>query len=581
MIERWTKSNLLYKCTFFALIILFLIRIMNIDQDLPPYGIGYLYAGDEGSYATLALNYENYGDMKASSSKYEFFVSNHLKTDIVGNLFTIISMQIFGDNYLGFRLPSLIFSAIIFISFGTVIYNILKRNREDWNLKRWILPACMLYVLCDFFLYNASRVWEPTIQRLCFAMLALLVVSTLEKKTNIKIALLMGIVSLSVLGVYVTNAFLFLPCLVVVLQYVLTIDDKKKRIKVIAMSIGVCLLVFIGFDIFYRCYWGVSYLENFIGIFTSFSGNTSYTVLTNAGIIQRVLARTVNFFSGNILLYNIPVLALFLLQIPCGMHYMSRKRDYVYSFASFSVFGLWIQTLVTEDFIGRKVYVIYMFMLVCILISKQEFLMQKVSAKREKAYVIIVMLFIFYIVYYKIWGITDSSNLDFSNVDIALIISLQLIPGIFIILGRLSNRESKKLTLVCVIGSLLFNVCFIGKYIWLNKTFTDKEMMISLGEKYNEQYVAGAYSMGFSLYNDIKPVVNTKEKYEEFVLDNQELLFFEIGVDVFPYIRKYLDKDIMNDGKYYLLPYEEYERDFLYYGEHLNMMIYIPKEKQV
>ena len=60
-----------------------------------------------------------------------------------------------------------------------------------------------------------------------------------------------------------------------------------------------------------------------------------------------------------------------------------------------------------------------------------------------------------------------------------------------------------------------------------NQTYTEKEAMIELGEVADGKIIAGEYENGFTLYNDILPLLNTTEKLTDYVKENPDLLFFD------------------------------------------------------
>ena len=86
---------------------IYFLRILNLDQDLPPWGIGYYQPVDEGSYSLLALNYTHYGYLNPTTIgdiSYEVNTPLQTRTNIFGNILSIISLSLFGNNYYGFRL---------------------------------------------------------------------------------------------------------------------------------------------------------------------------------------------------------------------------------------------------------------------------------------------------------------------------------------------------------------------------------------------------------------------------------------------------------------------------------------------
>ena len=90
--------------------VLYSLRILNLDADMPNYGIAFYQQIDEGPYSYLALNQLNYGCINPDISvdEVEQYTAPHLRTNLVGNLLTFICLKVFGDTYYGFRLGSII-----------------------------------------------------------------------------------------------------------------------------------------------------------------------------------------------------------------------------------------------------------------------------------------------------------------------------------------------------------------------------------------------------------------------------------------------------------------------------------------
>ena len=119
------------------LILLFFIRIINIEADIPQnYLVNYLSI-DEGIYGNLALNLQNWGSLM-----YPLKVSGvglrhnpQILLNIIGNLIIYIFMFIFGDNYYGFRL------GIVFIAFLTLVFIILSviKLKKNYGIKNYFI----------------------------------------------------------------------------------------------------------------------------------------------------------------------------------------------------------------------------------------------------------------------------------------------------------------------------------------------------------------------------------------------------------------------------------------------------------
>lgn len=563
-----------------VLFLLFCVRLIHIDADLPPFGVGWYYTADEGTYATLALNVQNFGDMKASSSMLGFTVANHMRTDMIGNGLTVLSMKLFGDNYFGFRLPNFLFVLGAIILLLATIYKIQKRSGMTAG-KEMALLGIAAYLTCDFMLHNAAMVWEPTSHRMFFAMLALFFLLDLERKPVLKLYAMVCVTTVSILFVYVTNAFFALPCLVVGMVYISGLKGWKKRISILSGAILCVAVIYAVADIFYRTYWNCTYLDNVISIFSMFSDNASYELASKNGFLEQAIQRTWSFLASTEFLYNLPVFGLFLVQLPWGMRYLRQKRDYLYLFSFFSILGLWLQTIVTEDYIFRKSLLVYPFLIICIVIwlEQNDWSIAWQGKKRTGYfyYAVIAGLMVG-IVYYRFYGIADLSNQDFSGGFRITLILFVLCPALLLLCLQFFQGTGGRLKCIlccgCFFACALFNLYQVYKYEWRDVTYTEKEMMVSMASDYGEEYLLGVYSMAYSLYNDIKPVCLAYEEFRSVLEQNPNICFLEMSDWTRAYIRGYLDNVIMEGSPFALQPIIEYDRNYYYLGTRMKVSIY-------
>ena len=153
-------------------VLLFTMRIYNIDNDLPAWGIVNYQPMDEGQYATMALNKYNCDsirlDIKLDS--IHFLTSAHIRNNVIGNFFVYIGMVIFGDNYFGFRIASVIFGGLNYLLILLILYNIKKMygKEERSNCSNWAYIAMGVLLLVDFTYTVACRVIETSIYRMFF-----------------------------------------------------------------------------------------------------------------------------------------------------------------------------------------------------------------------------------------------------------------------------------------------------------------------------------------------------------------------------------------------------------------------------
>ena len=106
-------------------IALYLFRVINIDQDLPAWGIANYQPMDEGQYATMAINKYKYGTMRPDLKvdDIQFDTNAHVRNDLIGNIVCYIGLRLFGNNYIGLRVGSVVVCFFNFVILCLCIAN--------------------------------------------------------------------------------------------------------------------------------------------------------------------------------------------------------------------------------------------------------------------------------------------------------------------------------------------------------------------------------------------------------------------------------------------------------------------------
>ena len=177
VINKANNSRVIYNVVMIFIVMLFCLRFVSLDKDLPPYGVGAFNAPDEGLYACMGLNLYNYGSISPSVQLLDdmtvtTYTAYHLKTNIIMNYMIYICMKIFGDNYFGFRFSIVLISLLNFLLIAQITNVLVKKYGKDYEKDRWIIALVMAFFTFSFPFLIASRVVEPTVLRMTFALLA-------------------------------------------------------------------------------------------------------------------------------------------------------------------------------------------------------------------------------------------------------------------------------------------------------------------------------------------------------------------------------------------------------------------------
>ena len=99
------------------------------------------------------------------------------------------------------------------------------------------------------------------------------------------------------------------------------------------------------------------------------------------------------------------------------------------------------------------------------------------------------------------------------------------------------------------------------------KSYTEKEAMLAIGEKVGNEYVYGVYSIAFTLYNDIKPVVNTYNVMGEDIEKTNVKWYLDYSDFSFP-------SEVLGSGKKKWIEKEKYNRNFSTFGTKRDISLY-------
>lgn len=119
---------------------------------------------------------------------------------------------------------------------------------------------------------------------------------------------------------------------------------------------------------------------------TDFAGVKGYNItgVTGAITLKIILKGLIKYFSANYLLYNTPVLALFAISLPIVIYALLNKKDINILFLLVTVFSFLMQTMISEDYIFRKLIVLYPYFIFLIFLAyfyRKEFL-ENIKAKK-------------------------------------------------------------------------------------------------------------------------------------------------------------------------------------------------------
>lgn len=571
------------KVLFWGIItIVYFVRLLYIDADIrAPWGVLNYQPFDEGCYGALALHKMDFGTINPNNyynGTYEYLNAAHVINNLVGNIFSYFTMTIFGDNYLGFRLGPILAGYIIIILFVLVLDELILKYKKKYDVKLTItFFLFIIYLLFNFVFYNASRIVEPTLYRLLFLQLIIFIYFKQNIPKNIKNFLISFLSVFSVFFVYITNLFIGLPIAAIFLFYLFSHQSKEaKQYLIWNLSGGICAY-FVSL-VYYYFIWNTMPIKNVLDAIFSFQSVPGYNIVKVS-----LWDKTINFLSSNIFLYNPILIAVFFLSLPYYINRIIREKDKNILFLLSFVLGLFIQTLISEDYIVRKSLVIFpviIYLNFIFIITKQNTSEEKINLKYSKKcfYLVLglcIILIQLYCVLYRVFFIDNGTNLDFSRMDILIIIILSGISSCYIIIDTITKNGSHKNTIrlfyFCLVSTIILNSVFIFKYNFYKNTYSDRKIMQQLGEFVDGKIVCFSYENSNTLYNNILPLMCSETQILEYMKKNPDIFYY--GFEDFPTFN--LDENSLNQ---HVKVYHRFDREFETFGVKRKFALFQYKE---
>lgn len=590
MNQKKSLSAKLIPILFISIVgLYFITRLLFLDADLPPWGIINYQPVDEGAYSMMALNLYNYGDITPEifSGDIEYITSPHIRTNVIGNALIYISLKLFGDNYWGLRVSSVFCGIIIFLLFFLVINTLLSQYKIKDKIRHCVILICLLYFTLDFNFVMACRVVETSIYRLLFIMLIIFLFVKNNKNIFLKFAFLTIVTTLSVFGVYITNIFVYLTIFIALIGYGVKFGTRVFRKGLTGMICG-GIIGIIPLEIYYIKIWNTTAFENMFDTIGSFSSQTGYT----SSFSLRALFRTsAHFLASNVNLYNIAILALIILSIPFLLYLIVKKKDLNVLFLIALIGSLYLQTLFSEDYIVRKYIILYptYFVLLCIVIAHkttiQKLIYEMIShnhAWRNKfligIYTTLTMIICIFIIWFRFCRISDGTINDFSKRDIVTLSIIEIVSLIFAVIVFYSFIKNNKKTIVYFAVSFICALSahlYLGlNYIYMDPTYTEKQCMIDIGKTVGDGYVIGSFfPIGYTLYNDIKPVITSEDQIASSMENHNELWCLDYTDTDDPIMSGYLAY-LFEDSKFQLKNHQDFHRNFSTFGLRRDVALY-------
>lgn len=534
-LKNTLNNNAVFTALYVILILFFFFRIIGLDRDIPCYGLGFYQAKDEGQYSQMALNYYNNGSLY-NAKGIEVTTSTMFRSNILGNILQFLSLLLFGDNYYAFRLPYFLFSFLIIVFCTKTIKLYSKQNSVSNSFCKKYILLMLLFFDIDFPYLLMSRVVENSCLRALFLSVVVYLWLRLKNKNKLRCFIIGMLSILGILCLYFSNITLLITLFALALyKTIYTIKNKifYKELKdfYLFSFLGIVFGNIIA-ELYYLLIWKEEAWYNFYKAIFNFSDRiVTVSSSSSSGVLFKYLKiifkGTMTFTSSNIFFYSTFLGVLLLFSLFINISSLKKYNEDIFFVVTIQIIFI-MQAVATNDYAERKAITILPVILLSGFIACYKCFDSKVHNNIDKvlsAYIICLFAFMFYSMFWK--RISENYFADFESNDIVFWI-ICVIAEMFILYSMILFRNETKIShwiAIVVFISILKNGYFDVKYVYKYDLYTEKNAMIGIGKIADNQFVAGPYTYGYTLYNNIYPICNWNTLYNE-EIDSGEVYLF-------------------------------------------------------
>lgn len=525
------ENNKVYYICIGMLFLLFSLRIFNLDCDLPPFGISYYQSIDEGLYSKMAINLYKY-DSLLNTADFSLYTAPNYRANIIGNILQYISLKILGNNYYGFRIAYVIIAMLALFLIIKTVEEITKQYGISVKNSRFFILSIMIFVIADFSYLMMSRTVENSNIRVAILILSIYIF--VKANTKYRYFLLSFIGILSIFLVYYSHIVTIATASVLVLNSLFRKNWEHTKKIIIQYLLGILLGIIIA-ELYYLLVWNTGAFSNLFKAIFDFSDRIN--TVQSAGLLKKLVKGVFLFLNSNMFFYSFAFLFLSIVSIIFNIGYAIKKNDEIYLLINVIIILGFVQSVLTQDWMERKAIVFYPALIINIIlfiinISKNRLVVNIKQSTKKICYTLFCIALLINIYTMFRLHINYSYFYDFGKADILIVlisIAFQFVCIVIFVYKYIfkKNYNGKLYYCIIMLSVVVINLFFSFKYVYLNDSYVSKKTMKEIGNIVGQDYIAGPYAYGFSLYNDCKMISNKNlqvkqlvdEGYVEYVLD--------------------------------------------------------------
>lgn len=535
--KQLLENDKAYRLIIIFIFSLFLFRILNLDCDLPAFGISYYQPIDEGLYSKMAINLYKY-DSLVNTGDFALHTAPNYRVNILGNFMQFIALKIFGNNYYGFRLAYVLLAGITLFFIFKSSEILLENYKIPLKISRMLTIGILIYMILDFSYLMMSRTVENSNLRAFSLALSLYIFVGVSEKCKYFFVTLIGVTSIFL--IYYSNIVIVVAIFFVIFNAFLRKEWKHFKNIFLQSCLGAVTGVGIA-EVYYLVVWKSEAFSNLFHAIFDFSerinANQSFDIIKNS--IKGLFL----FFNSNMFFYGFGFLALSLLALFFNIIYTLKKNDEIFLFINSSIVWGVLQSVLTQDWMERKAIVFYPALILNLILFVINVKSSNITEKRtflKRVFYIIFGIFLLTNIYTMFrLHVNYGYIYDFEKSDLIVVvlgIVIQFLVFMMYLYKRIFHKKIYRQYLlgILITSGVVVNLFFSAKYVYFYPKYDAKNTMKQIGEVVGDTYIGGPYAYGFSLYNDCKMIPNTmedtsslvKDGYVEYVLDYSNAPFY-------------------------------------------------------
>lgn len=539
------------------IIILSIFRFIYLDQDVHSRMIEGISQGDEVFYAFAG--YEQYLQENNRLINDDEDIKFYKGLSFNNYPLTYLSLHIFGNNYYGLRLSSVLSSLLAIFLLYRVSIKIYTKNSE-------LIFYSIIFLFSDFYFFIISRFQTPQIHSIFIISLILYIFYQNKLATKHKFFILSFLGFSAVTIYYTLNLFV----LAAIGTYILIISIKQKRFSYILYSLAGAILSII-------LYLTLVYLvdENIFDYYqriTEFQENYEVTQ-TSKGIIEsfrNFIISSLSIITTNLFRFN-PILLWTTLTFIIHFTFLIFKKKgsndqlFIYLILIFA----FAQAFFVNSYPFKKWVV-----LVPVAYTILFIILKELPNKKT----LITSTFITGLLYAYSLKINHSPEYWlYENwgyyVNIRLVYIVAILSTFILFLYSALFRKHRLIKTALVLSSITFSIMNLDYFVF-NKQTVYKDAMTKFSPLTNHNKIIAGNSRGFSFYSEVEPILhptNFFKGYEDISLKSlkKHLSNYENSYRIIhvrrPYADDYpLDSTISIEGFPFKVLDKVYEKDSLF-----------------